>query len=150
MNLGLQWRPPTLGSSVIVILFVGVLAWQLIAERRRRAGTWYAITDRRILFVLTSVRPESVIGVEFGNLAQISFNNAMDVPGPLGAIVLKLKQGDVYLANSSVLGYQPRSQTILLEDLEDPREFYDQLLSRRRTDPESDDGTLTSPESTLP
>jgi len=55
-----------------------------------------------VLFVLTSVWPESVIGMDFGDIFEVFLNNGMEVPGPPNAIILKLKKIDPYLANSSV------------------------------------------------
>lgn len=129
-NLGLPLDRPSLRSSILVLLFASVLAWQLISERRRRAGTWYAVTDRRVLFVLTTVVPQSVIGVEFDQIAQISRNTFMEMFGPRDAILLKLKDIDPYMAGSRVLGYQMSARMIFLEDLENPREFYEQLRAR--------------------
>jgi hypothetical protein len=130
-DLHLALRHPTLYSSSIVLAFVGVTSWQVITDRRRRAGTWYAVTDRRVLFVLTSVRPESVVAVEFDELAQISSNAGLEVFGSLKAVVLKLKRVDPYMAGSDVLGYQMADNAIILEDLEDPQEFRDQIVAAR-------------------
>ncbi|HSZ54093.1 MAG TPA: hypothetical protein VK797_00410 [Tepidisphaeraceae bacterium] len=106
-------------------------AWQLFSERRRRAGTWYAVTDQRILFVLTRRRPESVIGIEFSELSRISLNNAMEVMGPLDGVILKLNDIDPYMAASGVLGYQVSAKMIFLEDLEDPEEFVKQIVASK-------------------
>jgi hypothetical protein len=133
-NAGPTPTHPSLRSSILVFALGGVTSWQLLSERRRRAGTWYAVTDRRVLFVLTSVFPQSVIGVDFDVIAGISTNAALEEIAPANAIILQLKHVDPYLCNSRVLGYQMRSRTIILEDVEDAQEFYNQLMHRGRTD----------------
>jgi hypothetical protein len=132
MNAGPHLGPPTFMSSVIVFTFAAVTAWQMVSERRRRAGTWYAVTGQRVLFVLTSATPQSVIGVEFSQIAKIYFNTGLEIPGPPNGIILKLKQVDPYLCNSRVLGYQLGKAIIFLEDVEDPQEFYKHLMARGR------------------
>lgn len=116
---------------MIVLAFACLTVLQMLFERRRRAATWYAVTDRRILFVLTSRRPESVIGVEFSELGRISLNKGMEVAGPLNGIILVLKHVDPYMAASDVLGYQVSAKMIFLEDLEDPEEFVKQIVASK-------------------
>ena len=73
-----------------------------------------------------------MIGVEFADLARVSLNAAMQLPGPRDAIILKLKRVDPNLACSRVLGYQLSATTIFLEDIEHPHEFYNHLIARGR------------------
>jgi hypothetical protein len=114
---------------VLASLLLAITAWQIYSDRRRRAGTWYAVTDRRILFVLTTVWPQSVSAVEFGDIAEVSLNRGLhEVAKPTG-VILKLKGIDPYLANSDVLGYQVSAKTIVLEDMDSPQGFYDQVLA---------------------
>ena len=135
IELALPLAPPTTRLTLFAFAFVSFTTWHLFSERRRRAGTWYAVTDRRVLFVLTSVRPESVVGVELDELSQVSLNAAAEFPGPTSAVILKLKQIDPYMAGSGVLGYQMASNAIFLEDLEDPKEFVDQIVAARLAPP---------------
>ncbi|HEX4794174.1 MAG TPA: hypothetical protein VH370_10300 [Humisphaera sp.] len=133
-NAGPMPTHPSLRSSILVFALGAITTWQLLAERRRRAGTWYAVTDRRVLFVLTTVYPQSVIGVEFDEIAGVSTNAALDAPAPAKAIILQLKHVDPYLCASRVLGYQMGTTTIILEDIEDAQEFYKQIMRRGRLD----------------
>lgn len=142
IHLALPLGRPSPRLTLIVFAFVGFTTWQMIAERRRRKGTWYAVTDRRVLFVLTSVRPQSVVGIEFDELCQVSLNSAMEFLGPLNGVILKLKHIDPYIAGSRVLGYQPTiwrtnsartsaSNAIFLEDIDDPHEFVRQIVAAK-------------------
>lgn len=139
IHLALPLSSPSPRLTLIVLAFVGFTTWQMIIERRRRAGTWYAVTDRRVLFVLTSVTPESVVSIEFHELCQVSLNTAMEFLGPLDGVILKLKHIDPYLAASRVLGYQNTywssnpartsdKNAIILEDVDDSHEFIRQIV----------------------
>jgi hypothetical protein len=133
IDLRLPLGRPSLRFSTMVMFLGGVTMWQLYRDRRRRAGTWYAVTDRRVLFVLTSVTPQSVIGVEFDEIASVSLNAGMDVLAPLNAVILRLKSVDPYLLNSKVLGYQMGNNLIVLEALEEPQEFCERVRRRARS-----------------
>jgi hypothetical protein len=129
-DLGIRLSHPSIGSSTLVLVFASALTRQLTSERRRRAGTSYAVTDRRVLFVLTTVIPQSVIAVDFDQIELITFNTYMEAFGPRNSILLKLKEIDPYMACSRVLGHQMSSRMIFLEDLEEPQEFYDLVRAR--------------------
>lgn len=122
---------PSTRTCLLVLVLVGFTIRQMYLDRRRRAGTWYAVTDGRILFVLTTARPESVIAINFDELAQISLNDGHKQVGPKNAVILQLKQVDPYLASSTVLGYQVSAKNVLLEDLESPQEFYEQVVAAK-------------------
>lgn len=132
IDLGLPLGRPSACTSTLMLFGGAAVAWQLIAERRRRAGTWYAVTDRRLLFVRTNTFPQSAIGVEYNDIARFSLNAAREIPAGRNAVIIMLKEIDPYMACSDVLGYQVSDSMIVLEDLEQPQEYYDQVMARIR------------------
>jgi hypothetical protein len=80
-----------LGMNVGVVVFVAVTIRQFIRDKRHRDGSWYAVTDQRLLFVLTTVRPESVIGIAYDEIVEVSAQQrvARASPGE-GALKLRL------------------------------------------------------------
>jgi len=126
VDLGLPNAPPT-GLHTVVVLAGGVVVVrQLLLDRQRRAGTWYAATDQRLLFVLTNVSPESVIAVEYGEITNLRLNRRDDVPAPARDVIsFDLKHVDPYLCNSTVLGYQIASGAVVLENVADARDLFE-------------------------
>jgi hypothetical protein len=109
----------------LLAVCAGMIYWHLITERNRRAGTWYAVTDRRILFILTTENPQSVFSTTFDEIARIELCPV--APWSSAVIVsVKLKQIDPYMG--SVLGYQMSAKSVDIEDLENPREFFQQVV----------------------
>jgi hypothetical protein len=126
-----RWDSPRFLALVVAVGLA--TAWQVVADRRRRAATWYAMTDRRLLFVRTDVVPESVIGVEFDEIAKVRLNRGRSIMwlARPDAIRIELKRQDPYLLNSKVIGYQ-NGPAIDLADVPGSRELYDLLRWRGR------------------
>jgi hypothetical protein len=119
-------------GNIMVLTCVGATVWQLIHDKQRRANTWYAVTDQRVLFVLTNVWPESVIGIEYNEIVEVSAHGRFDraTPGE-GTLKILLKSGDPYIAASTVLGYQVSAREIVLETVPDVQDFCDWIEKRR-------------------
>ncbi len=125
---GSTGSPPVPTASVLLVAWLTVR--QVVGDRRRRAGTWYAVTDRRLLFVLTAARPESAIGVDFDDILTVTRNRPMRVPASPAAVMVRLKQGDIYLSLSTVMRHQFVDRCVVIDDLDRPAELY-RLLCRR-------------------
>jgi hypothetical protein len=119
---GWKTAPPTLLINLVIVMGGLITVWQMYRDKRRRAGTWYAVTDHRVLFVLTSVDPESVIGVRFEDIQNVEFKSFGESSS--GAIVLRLNRMDPFLANSTVLAYLMSPLLIVLENVIDAREMH--------------------------
>jgi hypothetical protein len=125
--------PPTRMMTVLVTLGTVLLAWHIWADRVRRLGTWYAVTDRRVLFVRQGVRPESAISYTFDEISGVLLNprdEATTLP-TRDKVVIRLKHSDAYAGLSGVLGYQLASNEIVLENLPDAKEFYELVHPRQ-------------------
>ena len=118
--------------DIMVAACVAGTIRQQIKDKQRRAGTWYAVTDQRLLFVLTTVRPESVIGVPYDQIVEISAHPRFDRASPgEGTLKFRLKAIDPYLSGSTVLSYQISAREIVLETVPDVQEFYEQVQKQR-------------------
>jgi hypothetical protein len=123
-------RPTPLNIGVVVL--VAATIRQLIRDKRRRAGTWYAVTDQRLMFVRTNVRPQSVIGVPYDQIVEISAHQRPDraTPGE-GILKFRLKEIDPYLSGSNVLGYQMSAGEIVLETVPDVQDLCELIQKQR-------------------
>jgi hypothetical protein len=129
----------SLPGDVAIVACVAGTIWQQIHDKRRRAGTWYAVTDRRLLFVLTTVRPESVIAIAYDEIVEISAHQRRYGASPgEGTLKIRLKEIDPYMAASTVLGYQMGVRTIVLETMPAVQDLCE-MIDKRRALAVSDD-----------
>jgi len=128
-----------IGMNVGVVVFVAATIRLYINDKRRRAGTWYAVTDQRLLFVLTNVWPESVASIAYDQIVDINTHQRPNraIPGE-GTLKLRLKDIDPYVSGSTVLSSHLSADEIVLETLPEVQDLCE-LIQKRRAMAVSDD-----------
>lgn len=111
--------------QIIVLIGGGALfIYRYHFDAKRRAATWYALTSRRVLFVLTRRDVPSFIAVPYDNITDVDLLEHRDASG---VITLKLRQYDPYAGSSQVIGGFTAPGRPMLEAVAPAREIYDLL-----------------------
>jgi hypothetical protein len=137
LNLGLPTSAPTVRFTLITLCGVAIIVWRYYCDYRRRIGTWYALTDHRLLFVRTDRVPQSVIGIDLVDVTRVCQNRRRNVFAPANAIIIEC-HSDSYIGASDVLGYQMNARRLVFEDVEDAEVFVEEIHRQRmaiRPDP---------------
>ena len=119
--------PPGVGASAIVLGGAALLAYRVHVGVIRRGMTWYAVTDCRVLFVLSRQSP-SVTGIDYADLEDVRLS---DLGDGFGSIDFTLREPDPYAANSDVTGGH-MSPGLIFEAIPAAGEVYALIEERRR------------------